>query len=230
MGYCRQGGWVLALLLLASVCHAQRLPIRIGASRSFAVWSSTNKSSNVTLTNGNLTFTGIAGNNGIGIATVGKSSGKWYWEITVDSAAAGGNEFAGVTNVVPVSGNTSRLGLVANSIAYRQNSGGTSYCYLVWVGGSFTTQGTGCTTDIVKNDVLSFALDMDALSFTMYLNGNIINTAVAGLPAGTWYPACQSDGLRGSGTANFGQNSWSGTTASLRSTLSGLGYNIGLTQ
>ncbi len=222
---------IILLLCLPVMTQAQYYMRLIdGSSLVYATWSSTNKSSNITLTNGNLTFTGIAGNNGIGIATIGKSSGKWYWEITVDSAAAGGNEFAGVTNVVPVSGNTSRLGLVANSIAYRQNSGGTSYCYLVWVGGSFTTQGTGCTTDIVKNDVLSFALDMDNLRFTEYLNGNIINTFVAGLPAGTWYPACQSDGLRGSGTANFGQNAWSGTTASLRSTLSGLGYNIGLTQ
>ena len=228
MGYSRESGWVLALLLMVSVCHAQKLPIRIGGNRVFATWSSTNKSNNITLTNGNLTFTGIAGNNGIGIANVGKSSGKWYWEITVDSAAAGGNEFAGVTNIVPTTGNTSRLGLVAHSIAYRQNAGTTSYCYLVFVGASFTTQGTGCTTDIVKNDVLSFALDMDNLTFTEYLNGNIINTAVTGLPAGTWYPACQSDGLRGAGTANFGQNSWSATTATLRSTLSSSGYNIGL--
>jgi hypothetical protein len=204
--------------------------LAIQDGQTYATWSTTNKSSNITLTNGNLTFTGIAGNNGIGIANTGKSSGKWYWEITVDSASALGNEFAGVTNVVPVSGNTSRLGLVANSIAYRQNSGGTSYCYLVWVGGSFTTQGTGCTTDIVKNDVLSFALDMDNLRFTEYLNGNIINTFVAGLPAGTWYPACQSDGLRGSGTANFGQNSWSTKpdVITLRSILSSSGYTIGL--
>jgi hypothetical protein len=220
----------ILLLLLLPVSSFGQYYMRLidGSSLVYATWSTTNKSSNITLTNGNLTFTGIAGNNGIGIANTGKSSGKWYWEITVDSASALGNEFAGVTNVVPVSGNTSRLGLVANSIAYRQNSGGTSYCYLVWVGGSFTTQGTGCTTDIVKNDVLSFALDMDNLRFTEYLNGNIINTFVAGLPAGTWYPACQSDGLRGSGTANFGQNAWSGATASLRATLSSSGYTIGL--
>lgn len=223
---------LLILLLCCCTSYGQQglMPLLAIQDGAYATWSTTNKSSNITLSNGNLTFTGIAGNNGIGIANTGKSSGKWYWEITVDSAAAGGNEFAGVTNIIPTTGNTSRLGLVAHSIAYRQNAGGTSYCYLVFVGGSFTTQGTGCTTDIVKNDVLSFALDMDNLTFTEYLNGNIINTAVTGLPAGTWYPACQSDGLRGSGTANFGQNSWSGTTASLRATLSGLGYNIGLTQ
>lgn len=220
---------IILLLCLPVMTQAQYYMRLIdGSSLVYATWSTTNKSSNLTISNGNLTFKGITGNNGIGIANMGKSSGKWYWEITVDSASASGNEFAGVTNIVPVSGNTSRLGLVANSIAYRQNSGGTSYCYLVFVGGSFTTQGTGCTTDIVKNDVLSFALDMDNLRFTEYLNGNIINTFVAGLPAGTWYPACQSDGQSGQGTANFGQNSWSGTTATLRSTLSSSGYNIGL--
>lgn len=220
----------IILLLLLPVSTQAQYYMRLidGAGITYATWSSTNKSSNITLSNGNLTFTGIAGNNGIGIATVGKSSGKWYWEITVDSASALGNEFAGVTNVVPVSSNTSRLGILTNSIAYRQNAGGTSYCYLKNVTGSFATQGSGCTTDIVKNNVLSFALDMDNLTFTEYLNGVQIDVAVTGLPAGTWYPACQSDGQRNSGTANFGQNSWSGTTASLRSTLAGLGYTIGI--
>lgn len=218
----------IILLLLLPVSTQAQYYMRLidGAGITYATWSPTNKSSNITLSNGNLTFTGIAGNTGIGIATVGKSSGKWYWEITVDSASAVGLEYAGVTNVVPVSGNTSRLGVVTNSIAYRGNA--SSYCYLKNVTGSFATQGTGCNTDVVKNMVLSFALDMDNLKFTEYLNGTQIDVAVTGLPAGTWYPACQSDGQRNSGTANFGQNSWSGTTATLRSTLAGLGYTIGI--
>lgn len=217
---------ILILLLPVSTQAQYYMRLIDGAGITYPTWSATNKSSNITLSNGNLTFTGTAGQTGIGIATVGKSSGKWYWEITVDSASAVGLEYAGVTNVVPVSGNTSRLGVVTNSIAYRGNA--SSYCYLKNVTGSFATQGTGCNTDVVKNMVLSFALDMDNLTFTEYLNGNIINTAVTGLPAGTWYPACQSDGQRNAGTANFGQNSWSGVTSTLRSTLSGLGYTIGI--
>jgi hypothetical protein len=218
----------IILILLLPVSSQAQYYMRLidGAGIVYPTWSPTNKSSNITLSNGNLTFTGIAGNTGIGIATIGKSSGKWYWEITVDSASASGLEYAGVTNVIPVSGNISRLGVVTNSIAYRGNA--SSYCYLKNVTGSFATQGTGCNTDVVKNMVLSFALDMDNLTFTEYLNGTQIDVAVTGLPAGTWYPACQSDGQRNAGTANFGQNSWSATTSSLRSTLAGAGYTIGI--
>jgi hypothetical protein len=199
-----------------------------GAGIAYATWSTTNKSSNITLSNGNLTYKGITGNYGIGISTVGKSSGKWYWEITVDSASASGNEFLGVTNVVPTSGNLSRLGVITNSVTYRGNSGGVTYCYVKNLTGAPVTQGTGCTADLVKNDVVSIALDMDALQVTIYINGSAVSSAVTGLNAGTWYAGCQSDGLSGQGTANFGQNSWSSVTATLRSTLSSSGYTIGL--
>ena len=227
MGYCRKIGQLLAAVLLCVSVSAQRLPMFIGTgAQRFATWSPTNKSSNIVLSNGNLTYRGTAGQTGIGIATVGKSSGKWYWEVTIDSASASSLEIAGVTTVVPTSGNTSRLGVVSTSIAYRGNA--SSYCYLKNVTGTFTTQGSGCNTDFTAGTVLSCALDMDNLTFTMYINGSQIDVAVTGLGAGTWYPACQSDGSAGRGTANFGQNSWSGTTATLRSTLSSSGYTIGI--
>lgn len=221
----------IAILFLLISCTAQAqddmlLLLMGGGSITYPTWSATNKSSNIVLSNGNLTYRGTAGQTGIGIATVGKSSGKWYWEVTIDSASASSLEIAGVTTVVPTSGNISRLGVVSTSIAYRGNA--SSYCYLKNVTGSFTTQGSGCNTDFTAGTVLSCALDMDNLTFTMYIDGTQINVAVTGLGAGTWYPACQSDGSAGRGTANFGQNSWSGTTSTIRGTLAGAGYTIGI--
>ncbi len=51
---------------------------------SFATLNPSDKGSAVTLSNSNLTAT-FSGGNGAVRATIGKSSGKWYWEIAVTS-------------------------------------------------------------------------------------------------------------------------------------------------
>lgn len=62
-------------------------------------WNPLDKHANITLSNGDLT---AAKTDGIGHfcvrATVSHDSGKWYYEVRVDIAAAGGNWIVGVGN------------------------------------------------------------------------------------------------------------------------------------
>ena len=233
MGYCRKGGQLLIWLLMAVVCDAQKLPIRVGqngAGITYATWNTATKSVNITFSNGNLTFTGVVGAaTGYSTATVGKSSGKWYWEITVNSIVGSiglSRNVAGISSTVPALNNsTGEIGSLANTAGMRGNAFNTAVWYNF---GSFQNLGSW-TTDWAVGSVLSYALDMTGGTLQIYLDGTYVGTSIP-VPAGTFYPACGSDGQGLSATANFGQSSWSSSTASLRATLSGLGYTIGLTQ
>lgn len=58
-------------------------------SVTYATWNPSDKSANVTLSNGNLTATITANTAFYGArATIGKSSGKWYWEQTVSDTTS----------------------------------------------------------------------------------------------------------------------------------------------
>lgn len=197
--------------------------ILTAANDKYATWSTTNKSSNITLLN-SLTFRGGIGGSlgkGTGIATIGKSSGKWYWEVTINtpsSSALGG--LVGACSWIPSSANTINAweGLQGAGII----NNGTVPCLGLWISTPSPTVNGGCITTLVTNDVISVALDMDAKTLKFYKNGVQHGITITGL-TGTWYPACMSQGTvtTSGGTANFGQNTWSTlpAVASLRSIL-----------
>lgn len=175
--------------------------------RQYATWSSTNKNSNIALSNNNLTFKtstlAIGTKLGNGITTIGKSSGKWYWEITVDSASSSGNTLCGLSDSFN-SANV-QVGAFTNSIAYRQNAGSLNQCFLK--NSSYTGTGTGCITDLSAGMTLGFALDVDPISPTLkfYINGTQVGPTQNLAVGRTWYPACGANGIVGDGgTANFG--------------------------
>ena len=57
------------------------------SSATFATWSATDKSSSVSLSNGDLTA--MASSYQVAArATIGKSTGRWYWEVTVDNTSS----------------------------------------------------------------------------------------------------------------------------------------------
>ena len=220
----------IILLLLLPVSTQAQYYMRLidGAGITYPTWNPATKANAITFSNGNLTFTGTNGiQTGYSTATVGKSSGKWYWEITINSIVGtigSSRNVAGVSNTVPALNNsTSEIGAITGTAGMRGNAFNTAVWYNF---GSFQNLGSW-TTDWAVGSVLSYALDMDGLTLRIYLDGNYINTSIP-LPSGTFYPACGSDGQGLQGTANFGQNSWSSTTSTLRSTLSGLGYTIGI--
>ncbi|MBW7474082.1 hypothetical protein K0T92_04955 [Paenibacillus oenotherae] len=159
----------------------------LSADMSKVTWDPANKGSTVTLSNGNLTST----NTGMGStkATHGKSTGKWYWEITVvDNSFL----FIGISNSSASSETT--IFNTANVRFYYYS--GVKYPEVAAYGASWA-----------NNDVISVLLDMDNGKIEFWKNGvsqGDSHTDVALL--GTVYPTLGSGSSSPSraATANFG--------------------------
>ncbi len=203
-----------------------------GGSHIYAIWSTVNKSNRITTPVGgnNLKFAGSsASQTGTGITTIGKSFGKWYWEIVITFSSTTSAAKLGIANYIPVSGDTVALGQgpvspgTMPSYGYRGGAG--QPCILGPLQGS--SIGTSCSAQ-ATSQIYSLALDMDGGTCAIYTGGTLMNT-ITGL-TGTWYPACGSDGSSGQGTANFGQSPWNVNSAvtTLRNTLFASGYNQGV--
>jgi len=207
-----------------------------GSSRVYATLDPLRHSPNVTTIDGNLTGTNLSTSSGVGIATIGKNSDKWYWETTVNSSNSNDYGKVGITNVLMVPGSGTPTGLGSGgtggigTVGYYGNSPAAQARYnLSSIGINFVA-GTGGV--IVNGDILSTALDCAANQVTFYRNGNIacvVNLAPGG---SVWYPAFAStSGIFTSVTFNFGQNTWSNATPeliALRASLLSSGYTIGL--
>jgi hypothetical protein len=151
------------------------------------------KSSNINLTNGNLTFTANSSSTGGAIGTIAQSSGKWYWEATV---TGGGAASVGIAKL-PLSG-------------YASNQAGT-YMYLP-TGSKRLSPSTDSAygASFTTNDVIGVALDMDAGTVAFYKNGVSQGTAFSSLSGD--FTAWLQDGSTGSISSfeiNFGQRPWS---------------------
>lgn len=124
-------------------------------------------------------------------ATMGVSSGKYYWEMTVGTTAA---------TYYPA------IGVNTNTAASPLNQSGadsTGYMYMVngqkFNNGSLTSYGATYAT----NDVIGVALDMDAGTITFYKNNASQGQAFSGL-SGTAVP-CFIGQVNASCSVNFGQ-------------------------
>jgi hypothetical protein len=198
------------------------------AGTTYATWSPVYKSSWITLKNSNLKFesSGINTRTGTGIATLGKNTGKWYWEVYLDFVSSNITKI-GIANYLPSSANLDQLGAQDASVGLAYGyRGNPANCFVGPSGGSVL--GTGCTAP-ATGQLCSLAFDADAHTLAFYING-LLKYTVTGIAPGTWYPACCSDGGSGAGTANFGQNAWSAnaTVTSTRNTLFASGYNPGV--
>ena len=125
-------------------------------SNVFAVLNTLDKNiSNITLSNGNLTMTTSAINYGVR-ATMGVSSGKWYWEVkVVNKATLPSFGIAKSDWDLRYPGNTSTsIGYASNGEIYSAGNNEGAY------GAAYTT-----------GDIIGVALDMDSLTLTFYKNG-----------------------------------------------------------
>lgn len=198
--------------------------------RDYATWSTVNKATTFILSNGNLTWTPNGSGFGSGIATMGKSSGKWLWEVFINGVGADSSVIRfGIANFTPTSGNTLVLGQsvgASSSIGWR----GSPWAYSLNNNG--TTSNVGASgTAYAANQYYLVAMDMDNKTLTIYRDNTLVMNAIAIPAAGsaTWFPACCSTGNASSVcTANFGQSGWSSVNETARNTLVAAGYNLGI--
>jgi len=162
-------------------------------TNNFATLNSLALGADGTLSEGNLKIVyGTSSTRSITTATMGVSSGKWYWEVLPNSD---GGEIIGVTSF---SNDTGLYpGVAAGSAGYYGDDGSK------YVDGSNSSYGASFATDII-----GFALDMDAGTLVAYKNNSSQGTLVSSL-TGNIFPAIGDGGAGGtsSNTFNFGQDS-----------------------
>lgn len=192
--------------------------------RVYAKWDPSKKGSSITLSNGNLTAAATGASSHMVLSTIGVSSGKYYWEVTIVSTGGLDRPSVGIAQVQGGGYNT-QLGTSSNSWAFRREPFGASQQKY----NNSTGSAYGVAPLIAVGQVISIALDMGSGTVTMYKDGvDQGGTMYSGL-SGTIYAAVSKSGTSTmTYTANFGQNSWAAGTSSLRTTLAGSGYTIGL--
>ena len=141
--------------------------------------------------NGNLSLVRNGGGWITGIATIGVTSGKWYWEVIPQNT--GGLFTIGLAK----DGYdwTTYLGSDAFGWSY-EGGGGVKY-----TNGSSSAYGATYTT----NDVIGVAFDADAGTLTFYKNNTSQGQAFSGLTSGPYYPASGVSNLNTTAVFNFGQ-------------------------
>lgn len=164
------------------------------------------KMANTSLSNGDLTAT-ATGAIGKVLATVGKNSGKWYWEVRLDSLSA---PFTGIARS---DANLTRYpGGDAASYGYYGSTGQKYY----------NSAGSVCGASYPAGTYVGVAYDAGAATVTYYKN--CVLQCTVPVAANTYYPAvgCGAGGCTSAWTANFGASAFNCTVPS--------SYNAGLWQ
>jgi autotransporter-associated beta strand protein len=189
----------------------------VGGSPAYALWSQSDKSTHITLSNGDLRATSDGASNHQVRATIGKSSGKWYWESTFHRTNANDPYYV-PGGISKTSGSVEDYtGSTANGVCFTTDTDGASHGSK-WTSGTQTT-GYNTIADWVDGDVVGMALDMDAGTITVYRNNVSLGVMLSGL-SGTYYPATGSSFTPGYTTANFGATAFTYTPP--------VGFNSGI--
>lgn len=178
------------------------------AAVTYATWNPSDKHAEITLSGGNLVATGsTTPTNSAVRANIGKSSGKWYWEVRVNTLGTGVAPGIGSSTQ-----NLNAAGAFNNLEGLRVYYSGNGNIYL---------PNTGFGATFGAGDVVGCALDMDTGDFKVYKNGSLQGTVVTGL-SGTIYPysIVISEAVPAQVTANFGASAFAHSVPS--------GYNSGL--
>ena len=154
---------------------------------TYATWNPSDKDAGITLSGGNLIATN---NNNVYSAvrsTIGKSSGKWYWEVV----------FTGI--------NAALSGIANSTAALNTYIGADANGWSYFVSAQKYNNGTGTAygATYATGDVIGVALDMDAGTLIFYKNNVSQGTAFTGL-SGTMYAATSMNVTGESVTGNFG--------------------------
>jgi hypothetical protein len=160
---------------------------------NYCTWNPLDTDTDITLSAGNLNASQTA-NNGICKATIGVSSGKWYWEVTPTSASV----MVGIAQTTTPS-SSDYVGSATTSYGYFSSTG------VKYNNSSAVSYGATYTT----GDVIGVALDMDAGTVVFYKNNTSQGTAFSSL-SGTFTPAIGNNQTN-TCVANFGQRAFTYT-------------------
>jgi len=165
---------------------------------NYATWNPLISSTN--LTNGNLSVVQPSTTGASRYSTIGMSTGKWYWEISVVKYS---NTVFGIRTpgggILETPYDSSGYGM-----GWRTAGG-------FFIGGSNT--GTG-SMSLAAGDILGLAFDADAGTLRFYKNGTLNNTLTASSTyiGQTWFAGSQdSSGGNSDHDVNFGQRAWAYT-------------------
>lgn len=150
--------------------------------------------------NGNLDYAATQSSWDMIRSTFGMSTGKWYWEVSVNSSSFGITGIAQSSVVLQSNYFSSGLCLgynSANGDKYSGTGGSTTY------GASWNASG----------DICGVAFDADAGTLTFYKNGTSQGVAYTGL-SGTYFPAHTLYLSGSTATFNFGQRPFAYTAPS----------------
>lgn len=160
-------------------------------AKTYATWNPSDKWTNITLSNGNLTAVNSTAWWQIVRSTISKSSWKWYWEVTANSS---------VSMIIGIANSSWNLlsYLWSDTNSWWWNEAWQKYYNATW-----TSYWARWTT----NDVLWIALDMDWWSITFYKNWVSQGTAFSWI---TWTIFASVWSISSSQTTtNFGQSAFS---------------------
>ena len=165
---------------------------------TYATWDSANKGAKVTLSGGDLVATETSASEGWGTvrSTIGVTSGKYYWEVTVTQVNASRGDQYGIVNDT-----------VSDwSVSPGYNAGGWAKITFGGGDGKFhnNTQ-EAFDGNQTTGDVYGFYLDATAGTIGVTVNGVDKGIMYTGLSGTTFYAAFGSGSIgTGVATANFG--------------------------
>ncbi len=183
---------------------------------NYTAWDPSWSLPGINYANGNRTISANNAGTKHARSVVGKSTGKWYWEVT--AIGGDGTTDAGGIGLVETGmpNNPGYIGLVPSGIAFGYGTCCTSY-YMSWSGASIVSGQPPFNSPIQTGKIYMFALDMDnkrawfGHNGTWYNGGNPganVAPAVIGLSgtvhAGVTFYSSSINAF----TANFGQNAF----------------------
>jgi len=161
------------------------------------------KGSAIAASNGNLNLAWTSSNASMA-STIGVSSGKWYWEVTIGS----------FTDRAPDVGIYNRN--LTAPIADCVGASAYGYSYYGFDGQKFNNNArSSYGATYTTNDVIGVALDLDAGTLVFYKNGSSQGTAFSSLPSSVWVAASGNGSPSTAAvTYNFGQRAFAYTAPS----------------
>lgn len=169
--------------------------------RTYATWNPADKGSGITLSGGNLVASSTASYMSVR-ATIGLTSGKWYWEVLLGGS---GYWFVGVANASQS----------LNAYLFTPNSTGRQSNGYYWNSVASTSDGLS----FAAGDVLGCKLNKDAGTLEILKNNSSLG-AIEDLQSGTVYPAFGNYIGTETATVNFGASAFTYPVPS--------GYNPGV--